>query len=324
MIPIRIDGGVKTIPCRIAPSITAAPATGFCDGDTIELASDPGFASYTWYRDGIPLPPAQDRLRITREGDYQVNVTNAVGCAGSSAILHYYPLERRDLCVTSDSIRIVGFDGSISLPLIAAPPLDNSRPYDLRFKLRYDPARFLFTGMTPINGRRWWSTLDAELAPDGVWIHARGSVPDSLRDLLELRFDLLGEEKESGRVLFPIDSLSVAAPCIGQIRAIDPAILIDGKCSRVAVVRNPHATITASPNPFNPATELRVVLPRAQYVTLEVFSLFGAKIGCPYQGILPEGESRIPFSAATLSSGTYIAQIRTEAENRICLLHYLK
>ncbi len=324
MIPVRIDGGVKTIPCRIAPSIAAIPAAGFCAGDTIELASDSGYAGYTWYRNGVPLAEKGERLRVTQEGDYSVTLTNTAGCTGSSAILHCYPLERRAVCVTGDSMRIFGFDGSISLPLIAVPPLDNSRRYDLRFKLRYDPARFLFAGMTPINGRRWWSSLDASLVPDGVWIHAGGSVPDSLRDLLELHFDLLGEEKKSERVLFPIDSLSVAAPCIGEIRTIDPAVLIDGKCSRVAVIRNPHATITASPNPFNPATELRILLPREQFVTLEIFSLFGAKIARPYRGILPEGESRLSFSAAHLSSGTYIALLRTEMDNRICLLHHVK
>jgi hypothetical protein len=251
-------------------------------------------------------------------------VTNAIGCSGTSALLHCFYLEKRNVGIGNDSLLVFGPGEEILLPLIASPPLDNSRPYDLQFLLRYNDSRLAFAGITPFGQRQWWNLLETRIVTGGVWIHAAGPVTDSVRELFLVHFDQRGTGKESERFLFPVGSLSVTAPCIGRTSTVDPAVLIDGQCSRIAVAKSPHTTLTASPNPFNPTTDLRIRLVRAQNVTLDIFSLLGNRVARLYQGILPEGESTIRFTPTELSSGLYVARIRTDTDSRSCLLQYLK
>ncbi len=63
-----------------APSITASGALSFCKGDSVILYAPSGYASYLW-SDG---ETTQDII-VKQFGTYSVTVTNANGCAGSSA-----------------------------------------------------------------------------------------------------------------------------------------------------------------------------------------------------------------------------------------------
>ena len=63
------------------------------------------------------------------------------------------------------------------------------------------------------------------------------------------------------------------------------------------------------PNPFNPATEIAFSLPKAQFVTLEVFTILGAEVATLVNEAMAPGEYSVRFDAAGLPSGLYFYRL---------------
>ena len=91
-------------------------------------------------------------------------------------------------------------------------------------------------------------------------------------------------------------------------------------------------TATSSPNPFNPETEIRVVLaPDASYsdnVSVRVYSVTGALVRDLYNGAAA-GDFSVRWDGTDMrgtqvASGTYYAQIRTGAQKQTLKLVMLK
>jgi FlgD Ig-like domain len=90
---------------------------------------------------------------------------------------------------------------------------------------------------------------------------------------------------------------------------------------------------TNSPNPFNPETEIRVALSPDAYgsdarVSVRVYSVTGALVRELYDGVAA-GDFAVRWDGrdsrgAQVASGTYYAQIRTEAERQTLKLVMLK
>ncbi len=68
------------------------------------------------------------------------------------------------------------------------------------------------------------------------------------------------------------------------------------------------------PNPFNPATEIRYSLPRAGHVRVDVYDLMGRKVVTLFDGEQPAGPQSLTWRAQGVSSGTYLALVRTGGE----------
>lgn len=66
------------------------------------------------------------------------------------------------------------------------------------------------------------------------------------------------------------------------------------------------------PNPFNPATTIRVTIPRTQEITLRIYDLLGREVQTIYQGSIEAGFHDLRFNARNLSSGVYIYQLLSE------------
>ena len=66
------------------------------------------------------------------------------------------------------------------------------------------------------------------------------------------------------------------------------------------------------PNPFNPVTNLRFVLPERSKITVELFNLKGQKLATVYKGIRPAGLNTITFNAGKFSSGMYLVRYKNE------------
>lgn len=62
---------------------------------------------------------------------------------------------------------------------------------------------------------------------------------------------------------------------------------------------------TAFPNPFEASTRLRVTLPEARTVTVEVFDAAGRRVRVLHDGPLAAGTTPFEFSARGLASGVY-------------------
>lgn len=65
------------------------------------------------------------------------------------------------------------------------------------------------------------------------------------------------------------------------------------------------------PNPFNPATMIHYDLPQADSVTLEVYDLTGKKLATLVERQQQAGQYAIRFDGSALSSGVYVARLRT-------------
>ncbi|MBE0642902.1 MAG: hypothetical protein IH600_02375 [Bacteroidetes bacterium] len=84
-----------------APVIIAGGPLTFCQGDSVELFTAPGFESYLWQPGG----ERGNRIRVGGSGSYSVEVENAAGCRGISP-----PME-----VTVHSLPVVSIDGPLSV-----------------------------------------------------------------------------------------------------------------------------------------------------------------------------------------------------------------
>lgn len=78
---------------------------------------------------------------------------------------------------------------------------------------------------------------------------------------------------------------------------------------------NSFSLAPAYPNPFNPVTTLSYTLPRASFVTMDVFDVLGRKIQTLVQERVAAGTHTIQLDASTWASGQYI--IRLSAGNYV-------
>lgn len=68
------------------------------------------------------------------------------------------------------------------------------------------------------------------------------------------------------------------------------------------------------PNPFNSTTTIPFTVRQSGRVTLTVYSMLGQEVGVVYDGMADAGETvRARFVADRLSSGVYLARVRSEA-----------
>ncbi len=64
------------------------------------------------------------------------------------------------------------------------------------------------------------------------------------------------------------------------------------------------------PNPFNPATSITYVIPRAGLVRLSVYNLLGQEVATLFEGVQQPGTYDIEFTKANLPSGIYFYRIQ--------------
>jgi hypothetical protein len=78
----------------------------------------------------------------------------------------------------------------------------------------------------------------------------------------------------------------------------------------------PDLRLSVSPNPFNPAVEVRFTTPRAGSATVEVYSVAGRRIATLVQGPVESGDHMLTWngtdaSGKPVSSGVYLFRLRT-------------
>lgn len=76
--------------------------------------------------------------------------------------------------------------------------------------------------------------------------------------------------------------------------------------------------LAASPNPFNPATELRFTAPGAGHARLEVFDVAGRRVATLLDGPVAAGPVRVPWRAPGLAGGIYMARLELDGVAATC------
>ena len=66
------------------------------------------------------------------------------------------------------------------------------------------------------------------------------------------------------------------------------------------------------PNPFNPATTIRYMIPRNSFVSLTVYNILGSEITSLVGEVQSAGVHTVTFDASALSSGLYFYRLRSE------------
>ncbi len=72
-----------------------------------------------------------------------------------------------------------------------------------------------------------------------------------------------------------------------------------------------------SPNPFNPATQIRFQIPSAGRVSLKVYDIIGQEIATLVDGDRTAGEHTVSFDASGLPSGIYLYRLQHGSGSRI-------
>ena len=63
------------------------------------------------------------------------------------------------------------------------------------------------------------------------------------------------------------------------------------------------------PNPFNPSTTIKYIIPEQSYVTLKVFDGLGREVGLLVNEVKSPGNYKVDFDASNLTSGVYFYRI---------------
>lgn len=94
----------------------------------------------------------------------------------------------------------------------------------------------------------------------------------------------------------------------------------------MSAIPSEFAVIGTYPNPFNPATSIRYMMPQAGEVTLEVYDMLGRRVAQRALGLQSAGEHTARFDASHLSSGVYLyrLQLAGASTGRIASTSYRK
>ena len=74
------DSEVVTVNANPTPSITPSGATTFCDGSSVDLIADNGYAAYSW-----STTETTQTITASTSGTYTVTVTDGNGCSGQDS-----------------------------------------------------------------------------------------------------------------------------------------------------------------------------------------------------------------------------------------------
>jgi hypothetical protein len=66
------------------------------------------------------------------------------------------------------------------------------------------------------------------------------------------------------------------------------------------------------PNPFNPSTKIKFDLTKGSFVKISIYDLIGREVAVPLNQFLQSGTHEITYTGASLSSGTYFYELKTD------------
>jgi len=115
------------------------------------------------------------------------------------------------------------------------------------------------------------------------------------------------------------------APYFDNIRLM----LVEGDLTAAPAVPAANLALSAQPNPFNPATELRFSAPADAPVRLDIFDLAGRRVATLFEGPATGGEQRATWIGRDgrgnpLPAGVYLARLKTADEFSALKLLLLK
>lgn len=78
------------------------------------------------------------------------------------------------------------------------------------------------------------------------------------------------------------------------------------------------------PNPFNPSTTFEFIIPETALVDLSIYNMLGEKVATLVNDVLEEGNHKVEFNAAHLSSGVYLVKMSAGTFSKVIKINLLK
>jgi hypothetical protein len=171
--------------------------------------------------------------------------------------------------------------------------------------------------------------------PSGEPLSIQFDLPPAPFELLSYHADSLGARRWLFTVKFSPDSVGDFSGVIARV--LDPngnptaygltvhgeGVLSAGARQRPGLFPSSFS-LQASPNPFNPTTEVSFALPQAGRVSVKVFDILGKQAATLYDGIAAAGEHRVTFDGGQLPAGIYFLRLEAAAHQRTLKLVLLK
>ncbi|HET6350283.1 MAG TPA: T9SS type A sorting domain-containing protein, partial [Candidatus Krumholzibacteria bacterium] len=171
--------------------------------------------------------------------------------------------------------------------------------------------------------------LDVTPRPFGAELRWRVSIDDQLAGFTIMRSSGAASERIASNIAvsersFRDDGLTPGATYEYQLLAVDR----DGSYTQSAPVKVtiPSASVELlpnQPNPFNPETTIRFMLPEKMPVVLTVHDVAGHVVATLVNGVSAAGMQTITWNADHMASGVYFAKLRagkTEISRKMVLL----
>ncbi|MBR9975688.1 MAG: hypothetical protein KFF77_08920 [Bacteroidetes bacterium] len=109
------------------------------------------------------------------------------------------------------------------------------------------------------------------------------------------------------------DSLSSSVNRGGILaRYYNGDVVVSGDCLYPLKATRNYVSLRNAPNPFNPSTQLQLVLPYDGHVSIVVHDALGRQVAHPQDGVLRQGSHHILFDGSDLPSGPYHAILRID------------
>jgi hypothetical protein len=77
----------------------------------------------------------------------------------------------------------------------------------------------------------------------------------------------------------------------------------------IEMLQQATQTVGVYPNPFNPTTTFRIVLPNATHISLRVYNVLGQEVAKLVNGEMEAGEHSIPFGGSHYASGVHLYRL---------------
>jgi len=97
---------------------------------------------------------------------------------------------------------------------------------------------------------------------------------------------------------------------------LDPSVLVGVEEENTALIPDKLQIIGNYPNPFNPTTKIKYVVPEAGEVTLEFFNAIGERVLSEKINAQKSGIYEYNFNASRLASGVYFYRIILNGVNK--------
>ena len=235
-------------------------------------------------------------------------------------------------------------DGGASWQLRSITPIRDEPARGLSFA---DAQTGLLFGATTVyrttDAGMTWATIATDIVVAGAALHAdgRGWIIGHTENSLQVTTDfgatwrllaLPWRDWDYRRSIYGLYRSAGLAPdglVVGGDFSILLKVGLDAPVTAVAELPAPGATLHAAPNPFNPHTVLRFMLPRPGLASLEIHDVRGHRVRTLATGSLAAGEHSVHWdgrddTGRALPSGTYLARVRGAGARAVTKVMLLK